>query len=127
MAHGLLVQSLGLGVQTLPTQGDAPVASGNICRPGSLSNFLVEVSYSRSYYEQDLEFSGAIGDTGISASAGVLLGISSVGTGVDWTGISTVSEGSPDWTGVSALIKELPIEQVSVVEKSSRDKHENRW
>ena len=69
--------------------------------------------------------SGAIGDTKFSASAGVLLGISSVETGVDWTGISTVSEGSPDWTGVSALINELPIEQVDVVEKSSKDKHEN--
>ena len=69
--------------------------------------------------------SGAIGDTEISASAGVLLGISSVEAGVDWTGISTVSEGSPDWTGVSALINELPIEQVDVVEKSSKDKHEN--
>ena len=55
MVLGLLVQSLELGVQNLPTKGDAPVASGNIGRPGSQSNFLVEVSYSRSYLEQDLE------------------------------------------------------------------------
>ena len=49
------MQSLELRVQNLPTKGDAPVASGNIGRPGSQSNFLVEVSYSRSYLEQDLD------------------------------------------------------------------------
>ena len=60
-----------------------------------------------------------LGDTGISSSAGVLLGTSSGGTEVDWTGIITVSEGSSGWAGVSARIKELPIDQVSTVERSS--------
>ena len=55
MVLGLLVQSLELRVQNLPTKGDAPVACANIGRPGSQSNFLVEVSYSRSYLEQDLD------------------------------------------------------------------------
>ena len=52
-------------------------------------------------------------------TSGAYCWMSSGGTGVDWTGIPTVSEGSSGWTGVSARIKELPIDQVSTVERSS--------